>query len=162
MTPNKKNLSALPVPPLRLSLTMIGLGAVLYHIGFFQRVAPAVLTTELTLDFSLSATALGNLSAIYFYSYVAMQVPTGLLADRWGPRKLLAMGACIASFGGAVFAMAPDVWWASVGRLLVGGAVAVAFVGIEAVIAGDADQVIDVVALTPAQHLPATEAGIGT
>jgi len=33
--------------------------------------------------------ALGNLSAFYFYSYVAIQIPTGLIADRWGPRKLL-------------------------------------------------------------------------
>ena len=122
-------MSALPPPPLRLSLMIWGLGAMLYHIGFYQRVAPAVLTTELTLEFSLSAMALGNLSAFYFYSYVMMQVPTGLLADHWGPRKLLTMGACVAAIGGAVFAIAPDVWWANFGRLLIGGSVAVAFVG---------------------------------
>ena len=122
-------MSALPPPPLRLSLMIWGLGAMLYHIGFYQRVAPAVLTTELTLEFSLSATALGNLSAFYFYSYVVMQVPTGLLADHWGPRKLLTMGACLAAIGGAVFAMAPGVGWANFGRLLIGGSVAVAFVG---------------------------------
>ena len=60
-------------------------------MGFFQRVAPAVMTAELMQDFSISAAALGNLSAFYFYSYVAMQIPTGILADTWGPRRLLTM-----------------------------------------------------------------------
>lgn len=116
-------------PPLHLSWMIWGLGAMLYLIGFYQRVAPGVMTAELMVDFSLSAAALGNLSAFYFYSYVAMQVPTGLLADHWGPRRLLTLGAMIAAVGTSVFALASDVWWAGLGRLLIGGSVAVAFVG---------------------------------
>jgi len=116
-------------PPLRLSWTIWGLGALLYLIGFYQRVAPGVMTVELMTDFGLSATSLGNLSAFYFYSYVAMQIPTGLLADHWGPRKLLALGATVAGFGTLIFAFAADAWWANIGRLLIGGSVAVAFVG---------------------------------
>ena len=80
-------------------------------------------------DFGLSAIALGNLSAFYFYSYVAMQVPTGLLADHWGPRRLLTAGAAVAGLGTFLFALAADVWWANFGRLMIGGSVAVAFVG---------------------------------
>ena len=64
---------------------MWGLGAMLYVIGFYQRVAPAVITVELTQAFGLTAAALGNLSAFYFYSYVALQIPTGLLADVSAP-----------------------------------------------------------------------------
>ncbi len=116
-------------PPLSLAWTVWGLGAVLYLIGFFQRVAPAVIGDELSRTFDLSAAALGNLSAFYFYSYVAMQIPTGLLADRWGPRKLLSLGALVAAIGTLVFAIAPSGGVAGIGRLLVGGSVAVAFVG---------------------------------
>jgi len=116
-------------PPLRLSWTIWGLGALLYLIGFYQRVAPGVMTVELTSEFGLNAVALGNLSAFYFYSYVAMQVPTGLLADHWGPRRLLTLGAAGAGLGTFVFAAAADVWWANLGRLMIGGSVAVAFVG---------------------------------
>ena len=116
-------------PPLRLSWAIWGLGAALYLIGFYQRVAPGVMTAELMSEFALSAAALGNLSAFYFYSYVAMQVPTGVLADHWGPRRLLTLGAAVASVGTLVFAMAPDAAWAGFGRLLIGGSVAVAFVG---------------------------------
>ena len=111
-----------------LSWTVWGLGAVLYLIGFYQRVAPAVMTSELMLSFNISAAGLGNLSGIYFYSYVAMQVPTGILADRWGPRRLLSLGALVAGIGAVIFAMAPSFIWAGMGRLLIGGSVAVAFV----------------------------------
>jgi len=116
-------------PPARLSWSIWGLGAALYLIGFYQRVAPAVMTEELSRDFSLGAAALGNLSAFYFYSYVAMQIPTGILADRWGPRKLLAAGALVAALGSLLFALSGGLVMAGLGRLLIGGSVAVAFVG---------------------------------
>lgn len=101
-----------------------------YLMGFYQRVAPAVMTKELMHSFSIGATALGNMSAFYFYSYVAMQIPTGILSDRWGPRKLLATGAMIAGVGTLIFALSGNVVSANMGRLLIGGSVAVAFVSI--------------------------------
>ena len=107
---------------------MWGLGAALYLIAFYQRVAPAVITQELSRDFALSAGSLGNLSAFYFYSYVAVQIPTGLLADRWGPRRLLAIGAALTAAGTLLFALAPGVAWANAGRLAIGAAAGVAFV----------------------------------
>jgi len=117
-------------PPLSLAWLMWGLGALFYLMGFFQRVAPAVITAELMRDFDISAAALGNLSAFYFYSYVAMQIPTGVLADRWGPRRLLTLGALVAGAGTTLFALAPGMAAAGAGRLLIGGSVAVAYVGV--------------------------------
>ncbi len=117
-------------PPARVAWFIWSLGALLYLMGFFQRVAPAVMTGELMRDFRIHAAALGNLSAFYFYSYVAMQIPTGIIADRWGPRKLLATGAFIAAIGTVLFALSPEIIWAYAGRFLIGGSVAVAFVGL--------------------------------
>ena len=121
-------MSQLTLPPARLGWTIWGLGAAFYLYAFFQRVAPAVMTNELSIDFALSASALGNLSAFYFYSYVAMQIPTGILADIWGPRRLLTAGALIAGLGALIFSLAQDIVLAGLGRLLIGGSVAVAFV----------------------------------
>ncbi|MCF8051886.1 MAG: MFS transporter [Desulfobacterales bacterium] len=115
-------------PPLSLSWLVWGLGAAFYCFGFYQRVAPAVMTDLLMAEFHIGAAALGHLSAFYFYSYVAMQIPTGILADRWGPRKLLTAGAAVAGAGTVVFAAAPSLFWADLGRLLIGGSVAVAWV----------------------------------
>ncbi len=117
-------------PPLSAAWLVWGLGALLYLMGFFQRVAPAVMTDELMGDFKINAAGLGSLSALYFYSYVAMQVPTGILADRWGPRRLLTAGAFVAGLGTLLFALSGGIFWAGAGRLLIGGSVAVAFVGL--------------------------------
>jgi len=107
-----------------------GLGALFYLAGFFQRVAPAVMTQELMQDFHISASGLGHLSGLYFYAYVAMQIPTGILADTLGPRKLLTAGCMVAGLGTLLFALSPGFFWAGLGRLLIGGSVAVAFVGL--------------------------------
>jgi MFS family permease len=115
-------------PPVLLAWSVWGLGALLYLVAFYQRVAPAVFSERLMAEFALGGAALGNLSAFYFYAYVAMQIPTGLLADRWGPRRLLTAGTAVAALGTALFAAAPTYAWAGTGRLLVGASVAVGFV----------------------------------
>jgi MFS family permease len=115
-------------PPTHLAWGIWALGASLYLAGFFQRVAPAVMTRELMAEFALAAAALGNLAAFYLYGYVAMQIPTGLMVDRFGARRVLACGAAIAACGSFLFAAAPSFALASLGRLLVGGSVGVAWV----------------------------------
>jgi len=126
----RKDMESNRKPQLRTAWFIWGLGALFYLIGFFQRVAPAVITDELMRDLNLNATALGNLSAFYFYSYVAMQIPTGLMADAFGPRRLLTGGSFLAAAGAVIFALSPGILLAGLGRLLIGGSVAVAFVGL--------------------------------
>jgi nitrate/nitrite transporter NarK len=57
-----------------------------------------------------------------------MQIPTGLLVDRWGPRRVLTLGAGVAALGTAVFALSTSYAGAGLGRLLIGASVGVAFV----------------------------------
>ena len=116
--------------PLRVAWFIWGLGASFYLMGFFHRMAPAVMTEELMREFGINAASLGNLSSLYFYSYTVMQIPTGIIADVWGPRRLLTMGALVAGIGTLLFSAADNVVWAGVGRFLIGGSVAVAFVGV--------------------------------
>lgn len=111
-----------------LAFLVWGLAAALYFMAFFQRVTPAVITRELMAEFAIGAAALGNLSAFYFYSYVGLQIPTGILLDRWGPRRVLTLGAVVAAVGTVAFALATSYGHAGLGRLLVGGSVGVAFV----------------------------------
>jgi MFS family permease len=119
---------AAPYPPLRLAWLIWGLAALFFVISFFHRLAPAVMTQELMRDFNISAAALGNLSGFYFYSYWLMQIPTGVLADSWGPRRLLTFGALGSAAGATLFALSPSMTWACFGRLLIGGCVSVAYV----------------------------------
>jgi len=115
-------------PPLRLAWLIWSLASLFYVIGFFHRLAPAVMTRELMRDFDISAAALGNLSGFYFYSYWLMQIPTGVLVDSWGARRLLTFGALGSAAGAVIFALSGSMTWACLGRLLIGGCVSVAYV----------------------------------
>ena len=101
-----------------------GIAALFYLTGFYQRVSPAVMTSELMRDFGLTAKSLGNLSAFYFYFYVAMQIPAGVLIDTWGARKLLFWGALSAAGGTFLFGATSDFALACAGRAIIGGATA--------------------------------------
>jgi len=127
--PDQHSIHPTHPPPATMAWFMWGLCAVFYLVGFFHRVAPAVITAELMSDFNVGAAGLGHLSAFYFYSYVAMQIPTGILSDRLGPRRLLSAGALVAAIGSMMFGLSSGLMWAGIGRLLIGGSVAVAFVG---------------------------------
>lgn len=105
------------------------LGALLFCYGFFQRTAPSVIIDSLMRDFAVGAAVLGNLSAIYLYAYASLQIPVGLLADAWGPRRLLTAGALCCGMGSLLFSLAPELYLAYLGRLFVGVGAAVSFVG---------------------------------
>lgn len=78
--------------------------------------------------FAIGAKDLGNLSAFYFYAYVAMQIPTGVLVDSWGARRLLIAGSVSAAVGTLLFGAADNYVLACVGRAIIGGATAVGWV----------------------------------
>ncbi len=101
-----------------------GIAALFYLTGFYQRVSPAVMTSELMRDFGLGAQSLGSLSAFYFYFYVAMQIPAGVLIDSWGARKLLFWGALSAAGGTFLFGATSNFALACAGRAIIGGATA--------------------------------------
>lgn len=112
-------------PPVWRCWLVWGIAALFYLTGFYQRVSPAVMTSELMRDFHMGAKDLGNLSAFYFYFYVAMQVPVGVLIDSWGARKLLCWGAVSAAIGTLLFGATDNFALACAGRAIVGGATAV-------------------------------------
>jgi MFS family permease len=112
-------------PPAWLCWSVWGIAALFYLAGFYHRVSPAVMTDELMSTFHIGAAGLGNLSAFYFYFYVAMQIPTGILVDSWGARKLLIAGSIAACVGAFLFGSTSDFALACVGRAIIGGATAV-------------------------------------
>jgi MFS family permease len=117
-------------PPASLAWLVWGLCAAFYFTSFYHRVAPAVMTDTLMAEFGIGARELGQFSAFYFYSYVFMQIPTGILADHWGPRKLLTAGSFVAACGTFLFASATSIAAADLGRLLIGAAAGVVFVAL--------------------------------
>ena len=106
------------------------LGAIFYSYEYLLRITPSVMEGALRHHFSLSATGFGLLSASYYYAYVPMQLPVGLLMDRYGPRRLLTIACAICVIGTWLFAGTEIVSLAAAGRFLVGFGSAFAFVGV--------------------------------
>jgi sugar phosphate permease len=113
---------------LRLRWTAFTIVGLAYVLSFFHRFAPAAIAPDLQQAFDTSAAALGGLAATYFYVYTVMQIPTGILADTLGPRRVVAIGGVIAGLGSILFGLADTLAMAAVGRLLVGLGVSVAFI----------------------------------
>jgi len=118
---------------LRLIAMLLAISA--YLLSFFHRVAPAAIAKDLAASFQTSAASLGVLAATYFYVYTVMQIPTGVLADTLGPRKILTLGGIVAGAGSLLFGLAPSFEIAVAGRMLVGLGVSVAFIAMLKLIA---------------------------
>lgn len=107
-----------------------GLGALYYSYEYLLRITPSVMEMPLREHFNLSATGFGLLSAVYYYAYVPLQIPVGVLIDRYGPRILLTFACFICVLGTFIFAGTQSFWIAATGRFLVGFGSAFAFVGV--------------------------------
>ena len=108
-------------------------GATFFFYAWIMRVAPSVMVEELMRDFSVGAAVLGHLSAAYFYGYAGMQIPVGILLDRFGPRRLMTVAACVCAGGCVLFATAETLSAATAGRVLIGASAAFSLVGAMAI-----------------------------
>jgi sugar phosphate permease len=106
------------------------LGAVFYAYEYLLRIAPSAMEDALRLHFNLTATGFGFLSAVYYYAYVPMQLPVGILMDRFGPKRLLTFACFICVIGTFLFTDTKSPQISAVGRFLVGMGSAFAFVGV--------------------------------
>ena len=107
-----------------------GLGALFYCYEYILRIAPSGFTGSLMTTYGLNGTGLGTLVGMYYFAYTPMQLPVGILMDRFGPRLLLTLASLGCAIGAFLFAATDIFWVAAVGRFLVGLSSAFAFVGV--------------------------------
>lgn len=104
------------------------LGASFFFIMYIGRLSPGVMTSELMLDFHVSTAALGYLSMYFFYPYVLLQLPAGILVDRFGPKRLLILMSVVCGLACYLFSQADSYNAAIISRLLFGIGASFAFV----------------------------------
>jgi len=91
-----------------------------YFLSYLFRTINAVLSPDLVAELGLAADDLGLLTAAYFITFAAAQLPLGLLLDRYGPRRVEAGLLCIAALGALIFALGESQLQLIVGRGLIG------------------------------------------
>lgn len=112
-----------------------GFAAAFYCYEYLLRIMPGQMLPELQSAFTirgqfLDATSVTVLVAFYNYAYTPMQLPVGLLMDRYGPRWILTIAVICCAVGTALFGTTSSWWVAAFGRFLIGFGSAFAFVGV--------------------------------
>lgn len=95
-----------------------------YLLSYVFRTVNAVISPELTRDLALSPAALGLLTSAYFIAFGAMQIPAGMLLDRYGPRRVEPAFLLIAGTGSLAFGLASGESALLLARGLIGAGVA--------------------------------------
>jgi MFS family permease len=106
-----------------------------YYLSFLFRSINALIAGDLTGELGLNAADLGLLTSMYFLVFAAVQLPCGVLLDRYGPRVVDSALLLIAAAGSLLFALADDVWTLMLARALIGLGVAVGLMaGLKAIV----------------------------
>lgn len=108
---------------------VILLCALFLFYKYVLQVSPSVMTHDLMRFFQINGVGLGNLVAMYFYSYAIIQLIAGPLLDQYSPRKLMTAAIFLSALGTYVFATSHHLFYASIGRALIGVGAAFATVG---------------------------------
>jgi MFS family permease len=124
---------AIPTPA--MAWIVWGIAACFALMQFAIQLSSADIISGVMQSFKLSAFGGSLLISSYYYIYVLLQIPAGILIDRFGTRRLLTIGAVICIFSCYLFATATSIWVALIGRIMLGGGFAFAFVGSLALIA---------------------------
>lgn len=101
--------------------------ALFYLYEYILRVSSSVITNDLMRDFGVQATALGVLVSCYYLAYVPLQIPCGVIVDRFGVRPVVTLSAFLCSLGSLLFACSTDLFIAEIARFLLGAGSACAY-----------------------------------
>lgn len=106
------------------------LAASFYLYEYILQVAPSVMADSMMQAFHVTAAGFGVVSAFYFYAYAPMQLPAGVLFDRYGPRKLMTVAILLCAAGSFFFASTTQLATAALGRFMIGVGSAFSFIGV--------------------------------
>ena len=99
--------------------------AAAYFLSYLYRTANAVISPDLTRDLALNPASLGLLTGVYLLAFGLMQIPAGMLLDRFGPRRVEPVLLGVAAIGAIAFGLADTLPGLVVARALIGAGVCV-------------------------------------
>jgi predicted MFS family arabinose efflux permease len=102
------------------ALFLIAALVAIYAISQFLRNSIGVIANDLARELDLSATQTGLLSSAFFFSFAAVQIPIGILIDRYGPKRTMLGTAVLTVAGTVLFALAPSASLLITARVLMG------------------------------------------
>ena len=89
-------------------------------IQFFLQIIYSAMSDQIMLEFNIDATQTGLLSSSFFYIFIALQIPAGILLDKFHIKWVITIATAICGLGCIVFGLAPNIHVAVIGRVLMG------------------------------------------
>ena len=96
-----------------------------YFFVYFHRISVSVVGQDIVADVGGS---IGFLSSVYYWTYTAMQIPSGVMADRFGARAASTVFLLIASIGSLVTCVGTEFWMIVLGKVMIAAGMAVVYV----------------------------------
>lgn len=96
-----------------------------YFFVYFQRISVSVVGTEMVAEVGGSV---GILSSVYYWTYTAMQIPSGILADRFGPRLAGSVFLTVAAAGSFITFACEGFAVAVVGKIMIAAGMAIVYI----------------------------------
>lgn len=109
-------------------LLIVSIASLFYLLMFFIRVLPTVMVTDLQRDLQISAKGIGLITSSFVIPYALIQIPSGILIDRLGAKKIMVFGSLGALIGCVLFQYAQSITLPSVARALMGISCGAAFI----------------------------------
>ncbi|WP_119328771.1 MFS transporter [Cysteiniphilum halobium] len=112
------------------SVLVFILAALFLFFEMALQVSPGIMTENLMSSLHIDIFWLGVTSGAYFITYTLMQIPTGLIYDRFSARNVIMLPLLICVIGGFLFGLAPNFYLAACARIFMGFGSAFAFIGV--------------------------------
>ena len=119
-------MAALPARLLALVFLPFAAG---FFLSILLRNVNAVISKDIAAQFALSSSELGLLTSTYFIAFAALQIPLGILLDRYGPRRVTSGLLLVAAAGALAFASAGGLSGLTLGRALIGAGASACLMG---------------------------------
>ncbi|BDZ55367.1 hypothetical protein GCM10025870_24400 [Agromyces marinus] len=125
----------LPIAPTWRLWLVWSVAVAAYILSVTNRSSLSAVGVDAAVRFDADASTLSMFAVIQLAVYGGMQIPVGLLLDRFGARPMITIGMAVMAAGQLLLAVAPDVGWAIVARMLLGAGDAAVFPSVLRVIA---------------------------
>ncbi|GLY05632.1 MULTISPECIES: MFS transporter [Actinoplanes] len=120
----------MPLRPGARAWAVWAAGLAAYIVAVLHRTSLGVAGLDAQVRFDVGASALAGFAVLQLLVYAALQIPVGLLLDRFGSLRLVLAGALFMTAGQTLMAFADGVTGAVIARVLVGAGDAMTFISV--------------------------------
>jgi len=115
---------------LKTPLFLWSLATLFFAFQFILRLSTGVLREEIIQKFAVDTIAFGTLAGYYYLGYATMQLPIGIMLDKFNFKIVIFISILITSLGTFIFSTSSDFFYLLIGRLMIGAGSAVGFLSV--------------------------------